>query len=279
MYIEAVIVCVDYSDFLAHTLPHNKTYFDKLVVVTSLKDESTKRLCEHLNVECIQTDVFYEGGDKFNKGKGINAGLEVLSKKEWVVHLDADIWLPPLTRSILEKVVLDPFSIYGIDRMMCPTFEAWNNYITNPKPIHEGWIYVHPTAFPMGVRIAEYKSEGWEPIGYFQMWYPKITLKFTYPEHHGEADRTDVLFCKQWPRVRRILIPEIIAIHLDSEDIAISDMGKNWRGRVSKPFSLNPCDEIILDKKEECKLTPPRRYKLPWWWNAWFCIQRLFSWF
>ena len=239
MYLEGIIICCDYSDFLAATIIHNKHHFDRLVVVTSLSDEKTKKLCEHHYVECIQTDVFYEEGANFNKAKGINVGLNALSKKDWVIHLDADIYLPPLTRSILEKIDLNPEFIYGIDRMMCPNYEEWQKYISNPKPIHEGWIYIHPTAFPMGVRIAEYNNKGYEPIGFFQMWNPKVSNISFYPDQHGAADRTDVLFCKQWFRNKRSFIPEIISIHLDSEDLDKKEMGKNWNGRKTKLFELN----------------------------------------
>ena len=38
MYLEGIIVCVNYSDFLAHTLPYNKTHFDNLIVVTDTKE-------------------------------------------------------------------------------------------------------------------------------------------------------------------------------------------------------------------------------------------------
>ena len=243
MYLEGVIICVEYSDFLASTIIHNKQYFDDLVVVTSTTDEATRNLCEHMYVKCIQTDCFYENGDKFNKAKGINVGLAALSKKDWVIHLDADIYLPPLTRSILERIDLNPEFIYGIDRMMCPSYQEWQKYLEAPKPIHEGWIYVHPTRFPMGVRIAEYMNKGWEPIGFFQMWNPSVSGVFDYPDQHGEADRTDVLFCKKWPRNKRQFIPEIISIHLDSEK-EDNGMGKNWAGRKTKPFTH---DEVILD--------------------------------
>ena len=93
----------------------------------------------------MQTDVFYKGGAKFNKGLGITEGLKELDLDGWVIHLDADIYLPTLTRSILEKIELDKNKIYGVDRMMCPTYEAWRTYIEDPTPTHEGWIYIHPT--------------------------------------------------------------------------------------------------------------------------------------
>jgi hypothetical protein len=236
MKIEAVVVCVNYSDFLAHTLPHNKNHFNKIVIVTDTKDLETKKLCEYYNVQCVQTDAFYENGNKINKGKGINEGLKHLDGDGWVVHLDADIYLPPLTRSILENLELDDQTLYGIDRMMCPTYGDWMDFIDNPSPLHEGWIYVHTTAFPLGVRIAEYKNKGWEPIGFFQMWNPTGSGVTEYPKEHGSVDRSDVLFAKLFSRAKRQLLPEIISIHIDSEKLVT--MGKNWNGRKTAKFSL-----------------------------------------
>jgi glycosyltransferase involved in cell wall biosynthesis len=255
MYLEGVIICCDYSDFLAHTLPYNKNQFNKLIVVTDTKDTATKKLCEYHHVECLQTDVFYENGDTFNKGKAINAGLEKLTLKGWVVQLDADIYLPPLTRGILDRIELDPQTIYGMDRLMCPNYESWIKFIENPEFIQEAYIYIHPNAFPMGVRIAEYMSKGYEPIGYFQMWNPRASGIFEYPTQHGKADRTDVLHAKQFPRIKRQLLPEVLCIHLDSEGLTVNNMGKNWNGRKTAWFGI----ESVINN---------RGYHLSWW--EWF---------
>lgn len=240
MYIECVQVCVNYADFLAHTLPANKIHFNRMVVVTTTKDQATKDLCDYHNVECVQTDVFFENGDKFNKGKGINAGLERLTMRGWVVHLDADMYLPPLFRSILEKIELHGDHIYGIDRMMCPSYESWVKFIEKPKLLHRGWVYIYADAFPMGVRIGEYNNKGYSPIGFFQLWHPDTSQVYRYPTRHGAADRTDVQFAKFWPRLRRGFIPEIIAIHLESEGLAVEQMGKNWNGRKTVQFARKP---------------------------------------
>jgi hypothetical protein len=123
MYIEAVIVCVNYSDFLSHTLPTNKHQFNKVVVVTDTKDDSTKKVCDLHNVLCLQTDTIYTSDSKIpNKGVAINVGLEALDKKGWVVQLDADIYLPTLTRTILESYPLNVNYLYSIDRLMCYRF-------------------------------------------------------------------------------------------------------------------------------------------------------------
>jgi hypothetical protein len=60
--IEAVVVCVNYSDFLAYTLPANRSQFNNMVVVTDTKDEATVAICNKYNVRCVQTDAFYGGG-------------------------------------------------------------------------------------------------------------------------------------------------------------------------------------------------------------------------
>ena len=268
MILEGVIVCVNYSDFLAHTLPYNKTMFNKLVVVTDTKDINTKKLCEYHHVECVQTDAFYDNGDTFNKGKAINVGLSKLTMSDWVVQLDADIYLPPLTRQILDRIELDSKTIYGIDRLMCPDYKSWIEFIENPKPIQEAYIYIHPTAFPVGVRIAEYMSKGYEPIGYFQMWNPKATGIFTYPDKHGKADRTDVLHAKQFTRLKRQLIPELLCIHLESEGLTIGNMGKNWNGRKTAWFGVS---ELLKNKG----------YSLSWYvilWN-WIVSLGICKWF
>ena len=181
MYLEGIIVCVNYSDFLAHTLPHNKTHFDNLIVITDTKDEKTKELCEYYHVRCIQTDIFYENGDSFNKGAAINYGLSQLEKKDWVIHLDADIYLPPLTRNILENIPLEPHKIYGADRLMCPSYEKWMDFINNPQKIQESWVYIHLTTFPIGVRLAEYnnKNAGYEPIDTFNFGTQKVLMFLT----------------------------------------------------------------------------------------------------
>ena len=105
--------------------------------------------------------------------------------------------------------------------------------------IHEAYIYVHPTAFPMGVRIAEYMGKGYEPIGYFQLWNPMHSGVYEYPTQHGRADRTDVLHAKAFARLRRQLIPELLCIHLDSEGLGVAEMGKNWNGRKTLPFTID----------------------------------------
>lgn len=234
--LEAVTVCVNYADFLAQTLPFNKQFFDKYIVVTDTKDEKTRSLCEFHNVQCIQTDDFYSDGFTFNKAAGINIGLKALDLDGWVVHLDADIWLPPLTRVILENNPLDKDMIYGIDRMMCPDYPNWMNFIEKPKLTHQGHIFVYPDVFPLGVRVAAYKTDGYLPIGFFQLWHPNGAKVKQYPANHGEVDRSDMLHARNWPRNKRGFIPEIIAIHLDSEALDHKEMGKNWHGRKTKQF-------------------------------------------
>jgi hypothetical protein len=235
-YLEAVVVCVNYSDFLAHTLPANRNQFNRMVVVTTPLDTATQRLCEHYDVECVQTDVFTENGEAFAKGRGINAGLQRLSRKGWVVHMDADILLPPKTRGILDRLPLDPQKVYGADRLMCPSAQSFAAYLDAPPPVQEAWVFVHLNVFPMGVRLAQYMEPGggYVPIGYWQLWHPGTSGVHTYPETHGTAARTDFQHALKWPRERRELLPELVLIHLESQP----GMALNWNGRTTPPFSI-----------------------------------------
>lgn len=233
--IECVTVCVGYPDFLRHTLPYNRAHFDRMIIVTSSADKETRRLCEYWHIECLVTDSFYENGNSFNKANGINEGLKKLSLSGWVCHLDADIYLPPRTREILNLLSLDREKIYGIDRANCVGFMNWLKYLKNPERIHGGDGLLRLTQFPLGARLLNLDRDGYIPIGYFQLWNPNGSSVFSYPNCHGAADRTDALFAYNWTREKRALIPELLGIHLESES---AKMGANWKGRKTKDFEL-----------------------------------------
>jgi hypothetical protein len=254
--IAAIIISVDYGDLLAWTLRENRHHFDRLVVVTTPRDSRTRQVCDHYYVRCELTSDFYRSVDgrvdltAFNKAAGINHGLRQLMQErppdrdDWYVHLDADIVLPPRARELMHKASLDPRCIYGIDRMMCPSFDDYIKYASAPRPQHQNQIFVFADAFPLGVRIArlEKDGDGYVPIGFFQMWNPTVSAVVDYPEEHHTAARSDMRFAMRWPRGRRHLIPEIVGIHLDSERVA---MGANWQGRKSMAFG------------PDCPLPPP----------------------
>src|SRR5271170_1436469 len=125
MRIEAVIVCRNYGDFLAETLPLNLNHFDDVIVVTDHNDKETVRVCERYSVEHFKTDCFTEFGDPFNKGKAINLGLSNLKKSDWLLHIDADIVLPHRYRDMLRRTQLKNDCIYGADRVNVYGWDNW----------------------------------------------------------------------------------------------------------------------------------------------------------
>jgi hypothetical protein len=235
--IEALTVSVDYSDFLAHSILWNHRAFDRWVIVTAAHDQRTRDLCEHHHIECVTTDAFYSGDRAFAKAAGINAGLAVLDRDGWVAHLDADIVLPPRSRGMIEQASLDPSSIWGCDRLLCESYDAWACYVAWPEVQHSVNTFIQAQHFPLGPRVGRLSEDGWSPIGFFQLWNPIESGVSTYPDH-GNVDRSDMAFARQWPRHRRGLIPELVAIHLASEPE--EGMGANWRGRKTKHFGPEP---------------------------------------
>lgn len=234
MKLEAVTVCINYSDFLRYTLPNNRRFFDKYVVVTSTEDKETQKLCKELHVTCvkIKRDKLVELD---SKGLAINKGLEALDRDGWVLHLDSDIWLPPLTRTILNNLSLKTDCIYGTDRFMCESYEEWMKFLEAEefKDIHYEWVYLDTAKFKLGPRMIQYYDEGYWPIGFFQLWHPNGSKHHTYPNSKVGYDRDDVLHMKKWPKGKRVFIPDFIPVHLSSEH---HEKGQNWNGRATKRF-------------------------------------------
>lgn len=232
MRIEAVVVCKNYSDFLAHSLPENMQQLDQMVVVTHPDDNDTKKLCNRFGIDFVETKIFHENDDKFNKGRAINLGLSHLRNNGWVLHMDSDIVLPHRFRDMVSRAKLNPKHIYGADRLNTKSHENWEKHKHKRVPQYH-WRYMvnAQEEFSLGARLvhAEY---GYCPIGYFQLWHSTVNRK--YPVHAGSAEHSDVLFAVQWAREERILLPELFVYHLESEGDA--PMGINWDGRKTKHF-------------------------------------------
>lgn len=240
MKIEMIIVCKDYSDFLAETLPQNIDQVDDIIVVTHPDDKKTQSLCAKYSIECVQTTAFHENGDPFNKGRAINIGLDHSKRDGWLLHADCDIVLPKNTKRLLEHADLNPKNIYGADRVNVYGWEAWQQLKPKLMPSHQSRWFVDPgfchqeepqhgTRF--GARVV-HMEHGWVPIGFFQLWHGSSPYRYNYKR--GAAAGTDILFPAQWPRENRVLLPEIVCFHLDSE--YTHGIGTNWKGRKSRPF-------------------------------------------
>lgn len=241
MRIEAITTCVNYGDFLAHTLPHNLQHVDHMVVVTSHEDKATRDLCNHLGVVCIQTDVFTEHGDPFNKGRGINIGIAHCRNDGLLLHLDADTVLPHRFRYALNSAKPHSDCLYGADRLYVKSFEQWQKIEAANHPQWQDGCHVMPHKdLEKGSRIL-HGDYGYCPIGYFQLW--GASQKKFYPGSAGSSEHSDVLFALQWPRSKRILLPQMYLYHLTSED---TPMGANWLGRKTRSFC--PCHSYMLPK-------------------------------
>jgi len=240
MRIEAVIVCKDYGDFLEHTLPENTQQLDNIIVVTHPEDKRTQEVCNRFSVHFVTTECFTEKGHAFNKGQAINVGLDNIRGDDWILHLDADIVLCKDFRRLLDHAQLKTQNIYGADRLNVYGFEAWKALQPNLSPHYQDrWFvdpgFCHKPEVPFGVKLGArviHKEYGYLPIGFFQLFHASKGRRYNY--FRGTAAGTDCMFPAQWPRENRVLLPEIICYHLDSE--SEHHIGINWKGRKSKPF-------------------------------------------
>lgn len=241
--IEAITICVEYDDFLSETIPYNMPLFDRWIIVTSPRDKATRNLCKKYGLECLLT------GDgqvmnEFRKGRMIERGLQHLTANGWRVHIDADMALPRHFRNAINSAELSENAIYGVDRLMCKSWQLWqrvksSGYLDGGQHANSHMIHF-PDWLPMGARWSSHAT-GYVPIGAFQLWHSSEDLwsgirTKPYPQFHNNACRTDIQQGLKWDRPNRQLLPEVVAVHLESEPCKT---GTNWSGRKTKRFGPN----------------------------------------
>ena len=116
--LDVIIVSVNFNDYLLISLKHNTKIFENITIVTSPDDKLCIDICERYRVKCLVTNVMYEDGDSFNKGKAINHGIKSISNPDLILLLDADI-------IVEEKIDLESLSdqvIYTSQRLVVRIF-------------------------------------------------------------------------------------------------------------------------------------------------------------
>ena len=163
--IELLVTCVNRASFLKETLSLNKGRFDNVLVVTSPSDYETQLLCKKEEVDCFPTNVFYKDAAPFNKGLGINYGLERLKHNEWVVLADSDILFLPLHAQLFRDPNLNKELLYGCPRIIIKTKSEYLEFLK------QGTFF--PESLNLDPLIRKEPNE--LGVGFFQMFHRDAT--------------------------------------------------------------------------------------------------------
>jgi hypothetical protein len=111
--IEAVTVCINYSDHLKYCIT-NKNLLDRWIIITTESDLETIELCKLHSLEYIFSRTIFENSAEFAKGKAINEGLSKLNGKGWILVLDCDTVLPFNFRQIVDSIKPTPRNLKSL---------------------------------------------------------------------------------------------------------------------------------------------------------------------
>ena len=210
--INSIVVCVEYDDFLAVTLPKNKHHFDRTLVVTTWTDQKTQEVAAQNNCECFNTTAFHEKGAVFNKGAALEKGFDVLGRVGWICVWDADIIMPHVMaiQNLQKDCLHVPF------RCLVNKPEDYLQY-----ELEKTW-----EDLPVPVLLHEFS-------GYFHLFHASVMDPPWYSANWIHAGKYDSLFTQEFYRNRRKRLPFKV-LHLGPKGIIPkSDFGTNWLGRVS----------------------------------------------
>lgn len=203
--LRGIMVCVDYGDILALTLPYNRHHFKEVMVVTTARDTETINVAEQNNARVFCTDSFYEGGALFNKWLALELGLDEFGRSGWMCLMDADILWPKDAR----HPNYEPGNLYSPIRRICEPLY--------PKvPAENLWPY-----------FQEFIDRQW--AGYTQIFYSGDPVLPDTPWHAANwihAGGADSDFQNLWPKENKIR-PGWEVLHLGFPY-------RNWCGRTTR---------------------------------------------
>ena len=198
----SIVVCVQFDDLLAITLPQNARHCERVLVVTSPADEATQDVVSPVpNAEVCATDAFYRHGAAFNKGLALEEGFDVLGREGWLLVWDADVVMPDR----MDLADVEVGSLYSPHRRMCRNIAEyhgqtdWRQWPIQGDLEHAGYFQLFHAADPL------LRDRPWYGIDW---------------RHAGGCDSD---FQAKWPAQKRVRLPFEV-LHLGVAHL-------NWHGR------------------------------------------------
>lgn len=232
--ITALLVSVNYSDYLELVLPYNSLRFDQIIILTIESDKVCQDVCSrYSNVKCLvfSDEILKTNGKQFNKGAILNKGLEYLNDigySDWLVLTDSDIIFPENFKELLISREKVPNILYGMTRRHCKNVQCLKRY-TRTKDKNILFSRAREPAF----------------VGYCQTFiYQANKYKFV---EFSDAEQSDIKFIKYFDagfkRFPDLFEPDLFEkcpnlVLLSDTDFVIhlGQPGRNWKGRTSPKF-------------------------------------------
>lgn len=201
----AIMVCVDYADLLALTLPYNRHHFDEVLIVTTPHDVDTYQVARANDARVFLSNAFYEDGAVFNKWKALEQGLDAFGRTGWLCLMDADVLWP-------KQVSLN----CQHNTLYTPRRRMHEHFVGYDIPPESEW-----NLYPLHPQQREF-------AGYSQIFHSSDVHLGSAPWHHinwAHAGGADSFFQGKWPEAYKRR-PDFEVLHL-------GPAGVNWCGRSS----------------------------------------------
>jgi hypothetical protein len=211
--IRLLTVCVDYDDLLRLTLWANARHATECWVVTTPADDATRAVCASVpSCRVLETDAFYRGGAKFNKGAAVEECFDAMGRTGWIAIVDADIVLP----DVLPLEGLRTDTLYSAPR----------RFLDDPSQYRPGTDW---SRLPLG--------DDRSYPGYLHLFHadaPCLRARPWYDTRYTHAGGCDARFETLFGPKKHKLPFEVL--HLGPRDV-------NWMGRVSMRSDSAPIPE------------------------------------
>lgn len=233
----AILVCVDYSDIAQYTIKYNRHHFNTVCMVTTPDDVKSQQLANETECLLFITDAFTRNGATFNKWLALEEGLDYLGRTGFISVMDADILWPKDLKG------WQPEKSYLYTPLRHMHEDLRQRFAVVKGPVEQGQLISQSQIehslippediwwqFPTHRNIAEWS-------GYTHIFHaddPYLGKPPWYETNWKHAGGADSFFQLKWPLIYKRR-PPWNCMHLGSS-------GKNWCGR-STPYvdgTVNP---------------------------------------